>query len=143
MLSSLTYHNQMAGWQMGERMDGPSMGVSGASLKTRGQRVADHFSTQLPKSHLRAHIYLSEGRDGTVIPQPHSGTGLVRMYQTRHMMTKCICWTQQGHCTHEHTVAPYVSLAPTMPAKIPACMYGEGAIGSERLLGQGKSVLSK
>lgn len=63
----------MAGWQMGERMDGPSMGVSGASLKNRGQRVADNFSTQLPKSHLRAHIYLSEGRDGTVIPQPHSG----------------------------------------------------------------------
>lgn len=99
---------------MGEQIDGPNMGVSGTSLKNRGQRVADHFSNQLPKSHLRAHIGLSEDRDVTVIPQPHSCMGLVCMYQTWQMMTKCICWTQQGHCTHDHTVTrtTYVKSCP-------------------------------
>lgn len=42
------------------------------------------------------------------------------MYQTRQTMTKCICWTQQGHCTHEHTMAPYVSLAPDHAGQNPS-----------------------
>lgn len=81
------------------------------------------------KSHLRSPVDLSEGGDGTVIPQPHSCMGLVCMHQTRQMMTKCICWTQQGHCTHEHTVAgtTYVSPAPDHAGQNPSMLVWGGA----------------